>query len=214
MTGLWITFEGIGGAGKTTQVDLLYKYLKKRSINVELTKEPGGTPIGELLRNILVKNLDVKPERLSELFLFEADRHETIKKIVEPNIKEGRIIISDRGIDGSIAYQGFGRGLDLSIINYLTCLATLYRKPDLTILIDIDPEIAQKRIALRNNQMTDKFDLEEIEFQSKVRNGFLYSANEDPTRVKVVVGKKQIDQVHEDIIKIIEIFIKEAEYKG
>jgi dTMP kinase len=119
MTGIWITFEGIDGSGKSTQVSLLYGYLKKLSISVELTKEPGGTVLGGLLREILVNDLEVVPEKLSELFLFEADRHETFKKVVEPNISEGKIVISDRGIDGSIAYQGFGRGRLLGYSGYL-----------------------------------------------------------------------------------------------
>jgi dTMP kinase len=201
--GLWITFEGIGGSGKSTQAGLLYEYFNRKSINAVLTKEPGGTEIGSLLRNILVNNLDVKLESLSELFLFEADRHETFKKIVEPNSEEGIITISDRGIDGSIAYQGFGRGLDINMISTLTNLATNNRKPEVTILVDIEPEIAQKRIALRDNKTIDKFDLEKVEFQSRVRNGFLYAAEKDPNRVKIVDGKKDVQSLHKDIIKII-----------
>ncbi|UFT99375.1 dTMP kinase [Radiobacillus kanasensis] len=208
MMGLWITFEGIGGSGKSTQADFLYEYFKKQSMNVVLTKEPGGTVIGGLLRNILVINLDVKPESLSELFLFEADRHETFKKIVEPNIKEGIITISDRGIDGSIAYQGFGRGLDINMISTLTNLATDNKKPDITILIDIEPEIAEKRIALRDNKTMDKFDLEKVDFQSRVRDGFLYTAEKDPNRVKIVDGTKDVQSLHKDIIQIIDSQIK------
>ncbi|MEK3807780.1 dTMP kinase [Bacillus sp. FSL H8-0547] len=208
MKGLWITFEGIGGSGKSTQAGLLYEYLKKQSINVALTKEPGGTLIGGLLRNILVTNLDVKPESLSELFLFEADRHETFKKIVEPNSKEGVITISDRGIDGSIAYQGFGRGLDINIISTLTNLATNNRKPDITFLVDIEPKIAQKRIALRDNKTLDKFDLEKIDFQSRVREGFLYTAEKDPDRIKIVDGTKDFQSLNKDIVQIIESQMK------
>ncbi len=214
MKGLWITFEGIGGSGKSTQVGLLYGYLKKHLLNVVSTKEPGGTILGGSLRNILVNNLEVSPERLSELFLFEADRHETFKKIVEPNIRVGIITISDRGIDGSIAYQGFGRGLNVDMINTLTNLATDNKKPDLTILVDLAPEIAQERIAQRDNKNLDKFDLEEIEFQKRVRTGFLFAARNDPGRIKIVDGKKEVEPLHKDIVEIIDTFLMKVEYKG
>lgn len=140
--------------------------------------------------------------------MFEADRHETFKKIVEPNSKEGVITISDRGIDGSIAYQGFGRGLDINIISTLTNLATNNRKPDITFLVDIEPKIAQKRIALRDNKTLDKFDLEKIDFQSRVREGFLYTAEKDPDRIKIVDGTKDFQSLNKDIVQIIESQMK------
>ncbi|WHX25112.1 dTMP kinase [Virgibacillus halodenitrificans] len=205
MGGKWITIEGIGGSGKSTQVQMLEKYfLNSKGLEVILTKEPGGTNLGVELRKILVKDLEMKPEYLSELFLFEADRHETVKKIVEPNVSKGNIVISDRGIDGSIAYQGFGRGLPIPLINNLTALATDNRQPDLTILVDIDPIIAQERITKRGGDEFDKFDLEEHKFQEKVREGFLYSARINTNRVKIVDGSNSTDKIHQDIINIIE----------
>lgn len=211
MGGKWITFEGIGGSGKTTQLNLLHSYLKKRSIDAILTKEPGGTVIGEKLRELLVNNLEIKLERLSELFLFEADRHETIKKIVEPNIKAGKFVISDRGIDGSVAYQGFGREIDLEVIDYLTSLATENKQPDLTILIDIDPEIAQQRIANRNNVDIDKFDLEQLQFQANVRKGFLYMAKQNPKRIVTVDGTLATEDLHQKIVTLIKDFSKDVD---
>lgn len=211
MGGKWITFEGIGGSGKTTQLNLLYSYLKSRSIDVILTKEPGGTVIGEKLRELLVNNLEIKLERLSELFLFEADRHETIKKIVEPNVKLGKFVISDRGIDGSVAYQGFGREIDLEVIDYLTSLATENKQPDLTILIDIDPEIAQQRIANRNNVGIDKFDLEKLQFQANVRKGFLYMAKQNPKRIVTVDGTLSIEDLHQKIVDLVKDFSKDVD---
>lgn len=211
MGGKWITFEGIGGSGKTTQLNLLYSYLKSRSIDVILTKEPGGTVIGEKLRELLVNNLEIKLERLSELFLFEADRHETIKKIVEPNVKLGKFVISDRGIDGSVAYQGFGREIDLEVIDYLTSLATENKQPDLTILIDIDPEIAQQRITNRNNLDIDKFDLEKLQFQANVRKGFLYMAKQNPKRIVTVDGTLSIEDLHKKIVNLVKDFSKDVD---
>lgn len=211
MTGKWITFEGIGGSGKTTQLNLLYNYLKNHSIEVILTKEPGGTVIGEKLRGILVNDLDIHLEKLSELFLFEADRHETIKKIVEPNVKAGKFVISDRGIDGSIAYQGFGRGLDIEMIHYLTSLATGTKKPDLTILIDVDPEVAQQRIASRSNVDIDKFDLEKLQFQANVRKGFLYMAEQEPKRVLILDGSVSSEELHQNIVNIIKCFSEDLD---
>lgn len=203
MEGRWITFEGIGGSGKTTQLGLLYNYLKSYSIEAIFTKEPGGTVLGEKLRAILVNDLKMQPEKLTELFLFEADRHETIKKIVEPNVKAGKLVISDRGIDGSIAYQGFGRGLDIAIIQHLTSLATGTKKPDLTFLIDIDPEIAQQRITKRNDTHIDKFDLEKLRFQDKVRKGFLYMAEQEPNRIVVLDGTVSIEELHRKIVSLM-----------
>jgi len=215
MTGKWITFEGIGGSGKTTQINLLYKYFKNQTCDVILTKEPGGTAIGEKLREILVNNFELKLESLSELFLFEADRHETVKKVVNPNIELGKLVLSDRGIDGSVAYQGFGRKLELEVIHYLTSLATEDKVPDLTILIDIDPEIAHQRIINRNDVNIDKFDLEKIQFQANVRNGFLYMANLNPKRVIIVDGSLSVEELHQTIVDIVKRFTKgEVIYKG
>lgn len=211
MNGKWITFEGIGGAGKTTQIKLLHDYLVNNSFGVVLTKEPGGTVIGQKLREILVNDLEVKAEILSELFLFEADRHETIKKIVEPSMREGKVVLSDRGIDGSVAYQGFGRGLTIEMIHCLTSLATENKKPDLTILLDIEPKVAQERIAIRKNEKIDKFDIEKIEFQRNVRKGFLHMANLDPERVKVVDGNSTSEDVHMQIIEKLEGVMKVPE---
>ncbi|MCT1538516.1 MULTISPECIES: dTMP kinase [Lysinibacillus] len=215
MTGKWITFEGIGGSGKTTQINLLYKYLKNQTCDVILTKEPGGTAIGEILREILVNNFELKLESLSELFLFEADRHETVKKVVNPNIELGKLVLSDRGIDGSVAYQGFGRKLEIEVIHYLTSLATEDKAPDLTILIDINPEIAHQRIINRNNVNIDKFDLEKIQFQTNVRNGFLYMAKQNPKRIIIVDGSLSVEELHQTIVDIVKCFAKgEVIYKG
>src|SRR5437764_3965808 len=174
MLGKWVTFEGIGGCGKGTQVDLIYNWLYQRDIPVIKTLEPGGTNFGKEIRKLVKEPRAPKLNSFSELMLFQSDRHETVKQVVQPCIKKGMIVISDRGPFGTIAYQGFGRGVSLGLIETLTEEATEGSKPDFTFLIDIDPTVAQKRINLRNEEEQDQFDLEKIEFQQKVREGFLY----------------------------------------
>ncbi len=202
--GKWITFEGLGGSGKSTQVALLKEWFIINKIDFVLTKEPGGTHLGGKLRTILKEKQDPPIELLTELLLFEADRHETVEKIVIPNISSGKYVISDRGIDGSIAYQGFGRGMDLELIDTFTKVATNNRKPDLTIFIDVEPIEAKRRINIRENKESDQFDLEDIEFQERVRQGFLYCSKNDPCRVRVLNGMKNIGELQEEIVKIIQ----------
>jgi len=211
MRGLWITFEGIGGSGKSTQAKLLYKWILKQGLDAVFTREPGGTQVGEEIRRIVKEVRVQKLEAFSELMLFEADRHETVQKIINPSISSGKMVVSDRGIDGSIAYQGFGRGLDIDLIDHLTTLAARNRKPDITYLIDIDPQITKRRVLQRNDDEEDQFDLEELKFQERVREGFLYSAKREPQRIHILNGTEKIEKLHQ---KIVEIFLKYQEGRG
>lgn len=201
MRGLWITFEGIGGSGKSTQAKLLYDWLLKQGCAVILTREPGGTKTGEEIRRMVKEVKEQKLESFTELMLFEADRHETVQKIIIPSVNSGKMVISDRGIDGSIAYQGFGRGLDLTLIDHLTAQATGNRKPDITFHIDIDPQVSMRRIANRKDEQ-DQFDFEKIHFQEKVREGFLFAAKCDPFRVHVLDGSDTVENLHKQIVEI------------
>lgn len=207
MTGKWITFEGIGGSGKTTQVELFHNWLKDRNILVVKTMEPGGTTFGQEIRTIVKTPRQPKLNAFTEFMLFEADRHETIKNVIQPSLNEGKIIISDRGIDGTIAYQGFGRKINIELIDMMTNEATEGTKPNLTILLDIDSRIAQKRINKRTDSEIDQFDLETIQFQDKVREGFLYAAQRDSKRVHVIDGTLTQQEISEKIIKLFEKFV-------
>ncbi|MBD8591208.1 dTMP kinase [Peribacillus simplex] len=207
MYGKWITFEGIGGSGKSTQVQLLYDWLKVRNVPVIKTMEPGGTPFGQEIRKIVKAPRSPKLYPFTEFMLFEADRHETIKNVILPSLNEGKIVISDRGIDGTIAYQGFGRNINIELIDMMTNKATESLKPNLSILIDIDTKIAQKRIKKRTDAELDQFDLENIQFQDKVREGFIFTAKRDPERIKVIDGTLTQQEILEKIINLFEKFV-------
>jgi len=206
--GKWITFEGIGGSGKSTQVELVYNWLIQKNFSVINTLEPGGTDFGKDIRKMVKQTRDPKLNPFTELMLFQADRHETIKQLVQPGLHRGEIVISDRGPFGTIAYQGFGRGISLDLIDKLTIEATEDSKPHLTVLLDIDPRIAQKRINERLDEEHDQFDLEELEFQENVRNGFIYASKKNKSeQVFIIDGSQSKEEIHEQITKLFDEFI-------
>lgn len=200
--GLFITFEGADGCGKTTQLNLLAEYLKNSGREVVLTREPGGKGLGEKVREILL-NYDGEVSDRCESFLFLADRAQNIDIIVNPAVKDGKIVLCDRHIDSTVAYQGFGRGLDIERIKMLNTIATNGRKPDLTIVFDIDVENSMKRVG---NQK-DRMESAGIEFHNRVRNGYLQIAKEEPERIKVVDASQSIEKVFEDVKKIIHKYL-------
>lgn len=200
--GLFITFEGVDGCGKSTQINLLSQYLKEHGYEVLLTREPGGKGLGEKLREILL-NYDGEVSNRCESFLFLADRAQHIDVIVNPAVNAGKIVLCDRHTDSTVAYQGYGRGLDIGTINYLNNLATGGKKPDLTFVFDIDTETSMKRVG--KNQ--DRMESAGIEFQTKVRNGYLEIAKQEPERVKVIDSTKSIEEIHKHVIEIIKNYI-------
>ena len=187
-----ISFEGIDGSGKSTQARLLYDHLKGEGKKVNLYREPGGTQVGERIREIL-KGFDVSP--VGELFLFEASRAELILKIKE-DLKNSRVVILDRFTDSTVAYQGYGRGLDIEFVKRLNDFATGGLKPDITFLLDIEPEEALKRISSK-----DRF--EDLEFLRRVRAGFLNLAREEKNRITVLDATKGKEEVFREILKIL-----------
>ena len=196
--GLFITFEGADGCGKTTQIKLLAEYLKNKGYEVVLTREPGGKGLGEKVREILL-NYDGEVSDRCESFLFLADSAQNIDVIVNPAVQSGKIVLCDRHIDSTVAYQGYGRGLDLKRIKMLNDLATNGRKPDLTIVFDIDVETSMKRVGSEKDRMESVG----IEFHNKVRNGYLEIAKEEPERIKVVNAVQSIENVFEDVKQIV-----------
>ncbi len=196
--GLFITFEGADGCGKTTQMKLLAEYLKNNGYEVVLTREPGGKGLGEKVREILL-NYDGEVSDRCESFLFLADRAQNIDIIVNPAVESGKIVLCDRHIDSTLAYQGYGRGLDLKRIKMLNDIATNGRKPDLTIVFDIDVETSMKRVGAEKDRMESAG----IEFHNKVRNGYLEIAKEEPERIKVVNAAQSIENVFEDVKRIV-----------
>lgn len=198
MQGLFITFEGPDGCGKTTQMKLLAEYLEKKGEEVVLTREPGGKGLGEKVREILL-NYDGEVSDRCESFLFLADRAQNIDIIVNPAVKAGKIVLCDRHIDSTVAYQGYGRGLDIERINMLNSLATNGKKPDLTFVFDVDVETSMKRVGKEKDRMESAG----IDFHNRVRQGYLELAKQEPQRIKVIDATKSIEEIHDEVINIL-----------
>ena len=192
-TGRFITFEGADGCGKTTQLNLLAEYLSK-DFEVITTREPGAKGLGTQLREILL-NYDGEVAPQCESFLFLADRAQHIATLVKPAIENGKIVLCDRHTDSTIAYQGYGRGLDLKQIKYLNELAVQGIKPDLTLVFDVDIETSMKRVGVEKDRMESGGN----EFFNRVRNGYLEIAKSDPDRVVVIDASRSIEEIFEDV---------------
>ena len=197
--GLFITFEGADGCGKTTQLKLLAEYLTNKGLEVIITREPGAKGLGEKVREILL-NYDGEVSDRCESFLFLADRAQHIDMIINPAIAQGKVVLCDRHTDSSVAYQGYGRGLSIDRINMLNNLAVNGRYPDMTLVFDIDIETSMKRVG----DEKDRMESAGMEFFNRVRDGYLEIAKQEPNRVKVLDARKSIDEIHKDVIELIE----------
>ena len=203
---MFITFEGIEGCGKTTQIDLLFEHLLGKGYRVTRTREPGGTGLGESIRGVLLqKELRVLP--LSELLLFMAVRAQHVEEKILPVLSGGGIVLCDRFIDATYAYQGYGRGIDLGIIGTLNRLATKGVMPNLTILLDCEVEVGLGR-KLVGNPQKDRFEKEDVSFHEKIRSAYLKLAEEDQRRFFIVDGRQGIDDIHriirEKVVRLLE----------
>ncbi len=198
--GLFITFEGIDGCGKSTQLSLFTDYLKSKGYDVLLTREPGCSGLGEKLREILL-NYDGKVSDVCESFLFLADRAQNVDCIIKPAMELGKIVICDRHIDSTVAYQGYGRKLDLDRINMLNNIATSGLTPNMTIVFDIDIETSMNRVGKNK----DRMESEGLEFHKRVRNGYLEIAKKEPNRVKIINSVDSIENIHN---QVVELFIQ------
>lgn len=205
--GVFITFEGIDGSGKSTQLTLLADYLRTKGMRVMQTREPGGTRIGDSIRSIL---LDPKNrlDPIAELLLYGAGRAQHIKDVILPALAAGEIVLCDRFSDATLAYQGYGRGIDRQKIASLDLIATSGLKPDLTILLDLDAKIGLERALSRNSAMglmaEARFENEEMAFHERVRAGYLAMAREDPGRICMVDASGSPHEVQMAIRKIVE----------
>jgi len=207
MKGIFITFEGIEGSGKSTQLELLAKGLEAKGLQVIKTQEPGGTRIGAMIRKILLDPRNKVIEPMTELMLYEASRAQHIKEVILPSIREGRIVLCDRFSDATIAYQGYGRGLSLDEIKGLEALITDGLRPSLTILLDIDPEKgllrAKKRIEKDSSIREGRIEQEGFSFHKRVREGYLKIAEGEPDRIKVIMADGSREEVHRKIIEVV-----------
>lgn len=214
MAGAFITFEGIDGCGKSTQLRLLASELRVRGLNIVSTREPGGTPLGKRLRAAL---LDVQEEvdPLTELLVFAADRAQHVRKQLLPALEAGQIVLSDRYADATVAYQGAGRGFEPSLIQEIVQLATGGLRPALTLLFDLSVAEAavrtRRRVAARN---TDRLDIENAEFHTRVRNAYLEIAKADPERIRVIDARGSANETHAKVMNLVMPFLKERGVLG
>jgi len=199
--GRLITFEGIDGSGKSTQAHKAIEFLKERGVQCKLLREPGGTPLGEAIRNILLSPADrgIKMNRYAEYLLFAASRAELARWVVKPLLNQGFTVLLDRFGDSSLAYQGYGHGVDLDFIRRTNDVATDGMKPNLSLLFDIDAEISLARLENAN----DRIENEGVNFFKRVREGFLKIAEQEAETYVVINASQDIDAVEEDVIKAI-----------
>lgn len=189
---LFITFEGGEGCGKSLQSRILYRKLAQLAIPAILIREPGGTPLGERIRYMLKQACEIPISPLTELLLFNASRSQLVSDVIQPSLREGKIVICDRFVDSTISYQSYGRGLDIDVVKDISRIASQGIKPDLTFLLDVPPEVGLSRKGSISN---DRFDKETIVFHQKVREGFLILASAEPQRwIKIdsTLSKSQI----------------------
>jgi len=214
--GAFITFEGIEGCGKTTQIKKAADFLRRNNIDVFLTEEPGGSALGVELRRILLNRNESSAgiSARSEILLFLADRAQHVDEIIRPALERGQAVLCDRYSDATIAYQGYGRGLDLDTVISLDRFSSLSLKPEVTFLFDLPAEAGLKRAFHRiagNNapDAEDRFENEDIKFHSRVRNGYLSLARNEPQRFRVIDSTGSIEagagQVRTELITIFNL---------
>jgi len=204
MRGLFITFEGIDGCGKSTQRELLAEQLKQRGFEVVVTREPGGTEIGEGIRRLLISDASVHIAPTTELLLYVAARAQHVAELIKPSVEAGRIVISDRYTDSTVAFQGYGRGLDLEMVAKLNSFATSGLVPDLTIVIDLDPAMARARLRSRPvGGLLGAFDEQHADFHERMRSGYLMMARSEPLRICVVDAGGSAEETHSKVMALV-----------
>lgn len=204
MKGKFITFEGPEGSGKSTQSKLLYRYLKDKGYSVIWLREPGGTEISEKLRKILLdaKNHSMTP--VCEMLLYMASRAQVVNEVIKPALKKGKIVVCDRFLDSTLAYQGFGLGIDIDSIRRIGELVTCRIKPDLTLFLDLSLKEALKRCG----DVKDRIEKRSLQYHQRVREGYLKLAKLEPNRIKIVKVNKNITAIQGDIRKLVDKYLK------
>lgn len=197
--GFFVSIEGPEGSGKSTLTSGIIKYLESKGYQVVYTREPGGTPTGEMIREVLLRGSeDMNP--MTEAFLFLAARRENVVRNILPALRSGKVVVCDRYTDSTIAYQGYGRGLPIKILRRLNKLATLGVKPDLTLVIDVNPEKGFERI---NGKDLDRIEREAMEFHTRVREGYMKLAKISGRRVKLLDGSRPPEEIQKEAISLI-----------
>lgn len=207
MRGRFITFEGVEGSGKSTNIAWTLEYLTAKGIDVTLTHEPGRTKVGEELRHVLLRTRDERLASMTELFMMFASRTQLLDEVIHPALASGTWVLCDRYIDSSVAYQGGGRELGVERVwSLIDSMGSLYVEPDLTILLDIPSCSIGDRMAGRQ---LDRFEREELSFFERVRRTYLSEAEKSP-RMKVIDGMQTVESVQADIRRLLEPFVSDS----
>jgi len=203
MNAKFISIEGIEGAGKSTQLAFIQRYLSDNGKPLIVTREPGGTPLGEEIRSLLLTPTDTGMAVDTELLLMFSARAEHVARVIKPALEQGEWVISDRFTDATFAYQGGGRGISQQRISELANWTLKGLKPDLTLLFDLPVEVGQKRV-LSRNQGVDRFEQEKLDFFQKIRTCYLERAKQEPNRIKVIDSSQSIADIQSQLVKILE----------
>jgi dTMP kinase len=212
MAGWFITFEGVEGSGKTTQIRLAGEFLREKGLPVTMTQEPGGTPLGERIREILLNQTGFDISGEAEVFLFAAARAQHTAAVIQPALETGQIILCDRFSDATIAYQAYGRGLPLEAVREICRIASRGLSPHLTLLFDLPVEKglerAFSRIAGRKeDSREDRFEREHLDFHRRIREGYLTIARQEPGRVKIIDASRDIESTRREVRAILSSFL-------
>jgi dTMP kinase len=217
--GKFVTFEGGEGSGKTTQIKLASNWLKERGITVLSTAEPGGTPLGRKIREILLNRGSSAIGAEAELLLFAADRAQHVHEIIRPALEAGQWVLCDRFADATLAYQGYGRGLDVGFIRRLNAFAACSLKPDLTLLFDLPVEgglarAKQRTAGIRPEAAEDRFEREDLAFHGRIRQGYLTLAAAEPNRFRIIDAAADIDTIHAAVRRHLAALVQDPPLGG
>jgi len=201
MKGIFITIEGGDGSGKSTQIDLLMSYFSEHGFNVLLTREPGGTPISEKIREVILDSSHMEMANMTEVLLYAAARAQHVAEFIKPNIEQGKVVICDRFVDSSVVYQGYARGVGIDAVEKINSYATLGLLPDLTILLDLPPDLGLSR--KKNQQALDRLELASDAFHLKVNEGYRLLAKRHQSRILTVDATNSIETIHQIILEAI-----------
>jgi len=210
VNGTFITFEGIDGSGKSTQLRLLANFLRSKDCEMVVTREPGGTPLGLRLRAALL-DAQEQVDPLTELLVFAADRAQHVRRLLRPSLESGHIVLSDRYADATVAYQGAGRGFSPELISQIVALATEGLKPDMTLLFDLSVDACLERTRRRTEgkHRGDRQDAENAAFHTRVRNEYLRLAAAEPDRIKLIDTRGTVEETHALVKTLVIPFLKE-----
>ena len=206
---LFITLEGTEGSGKSSAMEIVYKRLIDEGYSLVKTREPGGTPISEQIRNVILDKGNTAMDGRTEALLYAASRRQHLVEKIWPSLKEGKLVFCDRYLDSSLAYQGFARGLGIEEVLNINLFATENTFPDLTLLFNLDPKIGLERISKDNGREVNRLDLEKLSFHQKVHQGYLILSKRYPERIKVIDASLPLEQVAEITYQIIKEKIKQ-----